>query len=376
MINSLEGATRSIGNLDFDAQNDRVIEATLSSDNLTFHTNVIFQKFVRKSFQEVAVAGNVTVSDVDTLLLKAASGHSSLKLPDPTLNDGRELKVKKTVSAASANLSYLSSGLLKSIDLGPGNKSYVQLFSDGVDWLTFHGSGYEESTISPSFWLTMNENGGVLTDQVHGLRAKTMQPGVTSVAHGAGHALDFNGSNSYLNFSAHTSLAPSSEGITFSFWFKSPSLTSNMTFFRWFDNSQGLLPPHYYRLQIDSTELKFSAGGRNGRDTSWANYHNGLAALGGDASTWHYMAISILGSSYHLRAYTLGNSDPLIDITKIFNGFDSNIVTASAVSPSGELRIAADWASSQSAMTMDDFRIYQKSLDAEQIQMIFDAGSM
>ena len=382
-ISSLNGAFRSPNSLVFDAEADRSTELTLTSSQATFSTNVSFEGHTSLSFSHYSNSGNIGSEAM--VLVNTASDNVSLELPNPTDFIGRYLQVKKTELSNSANLNVTyASGNVDTFTLSSGNQSYLELYSDGSQWIDLQGTGYTKTAYInplnyPVFWLPMNEGpSGTLTEAIHGLTPQRFDSGISWVddrdSTDGKYALGFSGAtssgNSFCTIPYHSSMAPSAN-TSFCAWVKFDSWNVSRTILRLYDNSFANNEVYEIYLAANNAtngRFKFEAAieGNTAENLGTIELENDLATT---TNTWLFLVVTTTNSSVKFYAY---DGDP-VPVTQelAFSGFQSSIAHGTG---SAQLRIGAPYDTGIQAMELDDLRIYDFTLNDDQVQSIYEAG--
>lgn len=394
----LHADVKGTGNIGFDSRNDGTLDAILTSTGLAIGANgaspsanlevqgnaLISQQLSIGSAQMGSsnltihgtmalsyqtVSSNTMLGDHSIVLAGNASSNLLLTLPNPVNRSGLNIVVKKTesegkvtITGAGNTIDFMSEMILKS-----GNLGSASLVSDGSQWYV-NDRQHAESALHSSnlfLWLPFEDGSGNIT-QDHSGNAYTLVrenfdvSGNGSIAGGIGQCLQFDGVDDRLYCSSNTEFMPDSD-MSISLWVRFETLPSvkaggNSTFM--VRKPHAVAPWHSYSfLATTADKIKFAWLG-----TSETSY-NVTSTQSVSAGVWYHMVGTV---SDKLRVYING----VLDVT-------GGVTVAESIFKSDrELRIGyqAPSGGHYSHISMDDFRLYDRALSADDIAQLYRSG--
>ncbi len=187
--------------------------------------------------------------------------------------------------------------------------------------------------------------------------------GATSVAGKVGSALQFNGTNQYVDDSpsddANYNNVSSTAG-TIELWFKSPSATASDQFL--ISREGGCKG---WQLKITTSGQIHAQFATSPTDCGSATYTSVDSPSSYVDNTWHHAAMTIDRATSTLRLYIDGQSVA-----------SANTIPASDPGVGGTLKIAADYANlNLLAGTLDEVKIFSRALKTDEISAEYAAGA-
>lgn len=332
--------------------------ANLASPNMSFS-------------QFSSSAGNVSISEHSYNIIDSSASNVNVTLPSAVEKDGCIYQVVKSKTLNEVRL------------LGGGNAidqqgmlvmerdklASVKVIANAGQWYVLDQKNTQNSVAADNLisWIDFNEgSGNNLKDRQTGLVGTKI--GFSSASDGwtagvSGHGLQFDQSSKSLAFSDHENYTPFREA-TFSIWCKFDSLASssgNQYVYR--KRNSGSPYTSYILSQVyeEGQDLVVFTWVQNTNNTWNRAKFSGHIEVG----RWYHL-VGRVHSSY-LEVIVNGVVGDVVDATFATGGLfnsDSNLV----------LGVKNDVSEDPFRGTMDDFKIFNRTLSDEEIQVLYQGG--
>jgi hypothetical protein len=354
------------GTIQFDTQSDQQAEMILNevglglggqpSSNLHVYGNAMITGTL--GFGILTVSTNVTLGNQSLVLVDSSSANIDLTLPAASLYTGQIYHIKRM----SENDQFVHVLASDNID---GHEGYVdleayqalKLVSNGTQWFILNPEGDSlQVTGSANLigWWKMDDssNGGILDSSGYGRHGSFVND-----ARVTNESLELDGSSDYVvvtGFKGVTGTEPRSVSA----WVTVDETIIDDAFVSWGTNAA-------------SQKSTFRVQQTNGNPGAIRYEVNGGYAVG---------STNILDSQWHHVAMTWeDDGTPNVQDTKLYvNGVLESLSTSSSQSintASGEdFEIGSDHSNRHLDGLLDDVRVYNKALSAEEIQTIYSKG--
>ena len=369
------------GTIKFDSNSDASAELVLNSTGLgvgiipTANLHVMGNSIVSESlsigevgastlningaigFGIETVSSNITLGEDSFISINSSSDNVLVTLPYAGNISGRLYTITKTDQANSV---WISGGanLIDTrsiVELSDGLYGSVELVSDGRQWYTL-GSKSLQSTIAGTnltgWWSFDDVSGNTLSDFSTSGLSGTLSGGLefssNSVVGVLDQGLSFDGIDDYVDLGTEVGDLIEGEQFSVSFWYRRDGSITNLDGIISKDQSS----PFAYSLRFDgSAQLQYIIN-NNAMTSSF------IPSL----DTWYHI-VSSFDSSIGRNLYVNGNlimSDSYTTLVtsngdSMYLGFDHTIAN-----------------SRYAEMSLDDLRVYNKVLTAEEIRLIFE----
>ena len=393
MVSPLWGDVRgTTGDIRMDANSDGAPEAVLTSTGLGIGTttpstnlhvlgnailtngNVGIGTVTPMSSLEIngsmgcsaqTITGNVTGPANTILLTNTSSSNIQVDLPYAGNVAGRMYYIKKTSNSYSLYVggggNFIDNDSSLTLTSANAGYPYVSVISDGRQWYTHSqstsglSSGIAGSNLI-AWWKFDETSGNTAADSssygYHGTLTGNIAAGSGWTGGKVGGALQFNGSNDYVNMPNDTNFDTSERTVCL--WFNQNSLTSAGTSQYMFSSGTG--SPNRFYMKVDNDDQRCQVGNSGPGEV----YVRDVVSAG----VWYHVALT----------YTLDASGNTARV--YFNGGSSSN-TASGFNLSGASNVTVgsfrDGSSNWFNGKVDDVRVYNRALSADEIKAIYDA---
>lgn len=369
------------GTINFDSNSDASAELVLNSTGLgvgiipTANLHVMGNTIVSESLSigEVGVStlningtigfgietlsSNITLGDDSFISINSSNDNVLVTLPYAGNVSGRFYTITKTVQSNSV---WISGGanLIDTrfiVELSDGLYGSVEMISDGRQWYTL-GSKSLQSTVAGTnltgWWSFDDTSGNTLNDlsvsELSGTLYEGLEFSSNSVVGVDGTGLSFDGIDDYVDLGEGAGDLIEGERFSVSFWFRIDGAIVN---------NDGLISkdqngPYAYSVRFNSSfELQFMMNN--------SSLNSGFVPVEG---TWYHVVTrfdSSIGRSLFVNGNLIVDDSYTTLVTSdddhLYLGFDHTVAN-----------------SRHPQMSLDDLRIYSKSLTAHEIKLIYE----
>ncbi len=338
--------------------NEQLNLGSFSSSNLNL-SGSLSQSFI-------TVSSNTELNDHSMFFVDSSLGNIVLKLPDLSSSTGRQLTIKRFPSLNHVTISSGQVDKASSLMLPASQKSMsLNLFNDGSAWHMIDGIGLDNLLSQRKiFHAKLDENYPMVPiDSVSKLEANfyNLASANIGVSGNIGQAIEFNG-DSALGSASYVTFAPGGvvesifdmEVFTLScrVYLKTPKETNHMVLIQ-----RGASTELNYRLSIRGDNQKAYFRVRL-RDSGAIKQTISSSAL--NTNQWYHLVAVHDGSSIQIYLDGSSSGTPTVTNALLKHGVDQGLdIGSSNASNSGFHGV------------LDDIRIYNHSLSASQVQLLF-----
>jgi len=353
-----------------------LISNTLSIGGVGSSSNLHLNGTLGLSAQ--TVISDTTLDASSLILADTTNGNVTLSLPAAASVSGRVYTIKKTSTQnslwilSSDNIDQNASGLY----LGPATEMpYVEVMSFDAAWYILSKSSSTYPIIASSnlvSWYKFDETSGTIALDSSPNQNTASLVSLDFSTNGNtgkfGHAIQLSSTSDYVDANNPSQLSSISK-FSISVWVKFDSTSTDDALVTK-GNSWGGAPPHFLLWRDD-------VAGVSGRtntlsfffnDGSGATRIEGASDIVNDTTTWHHIvATAEVGSPTGMRLYLDGIEDPNSPVS---------MTTRSNLISSDHLRIGGAQGNTSAATngSIDDVRIYDRVLSADEITQIYQDG--
>ncbi len=325
------------------------------------------------------VTANVSASGNTVVLVDTSSANIQVDLPYAGNVAGRRYHIKKTSSSYTLYVggggNYIDSESTLTLTSSSNGYPFVCVQSDGKQWYVVSASNDVNSGVASSnlvgWWKFDETSGTTAADSSSKGNNGTLTGGVTFANNAAvgkvGGALSFDGVNDYVSLGTNALDFMGAQG-TIMGWIKYTVSSANSVF------SYGDTAGTGYFLSInDNGTNRMQAVVRRANSTDqWDSSTNTNVFT--DGSWFHYAWVQYAGTA-NIEFYVNGSASPPtiyneVGVSSANVYFDDIVANAEGGALGARVRSTVDQYFKGS---LDDFRIYDRPLTADEIKAIYDA---
>jgi hypothetical protein len=347
------------GPLVFNSEGDSIIEATISSDNLSLHNNafvagnlVVYGNIIQRS--SAFKTGANTIDKQSIVFADTTDGDVVLGLPDPTTCEDRMITVKRTSLVHDLYITGSGEGIegKDNLTLMSGQRTSITLGLYNDHWYVMDDNGTASAKEVASVnlivdWPMDDDTGLQITDDSVNLYHGQLS-GMTDLSGNSTQGVKNNAivmATDNIILSRHN-LPMNNSGYTYSFWIKSetPSsdpivrepLISGKAGFVWASGNSMLHRSAYH-------------------ECSPGDYKHCSASGDFDANTWYHIASTWDGDSLDL----------------FINGKKENSILAPSWTGSNNVNINSPNHYDSGSFFFDEVKVFDRALSEHEVKAIF-----